>query len=60
MFNQRPKGLYTYFTEMWKECPICMRGILSTFMTASILEGGLQFDNVSASAIYGVYSACVY
>ena len=37
-----------------------MRGILVLFMTASILEGGLQIDNVSASAIYGIYSACVY
>ena len=37
-----------------------MRGILVLFMTASILDGGLQFDNVSASAIYGIYSACVY
>ena len=62
MFNQHPKGLYTlFFTEMWERMSYYgMRGILVLFMTASILEGGLQFDNVSASAIYGIYSACVY
>ncbi len=62
MFNQHPKGLYTlFFTEMWERMSYYgMRGILVLFMTASILEGGLQIDNVSASAIYGIYSACVY
>ena len=62
MFNQHPKGLYTlFFTEMWERMSYYgMRGILVLFMTASILDGGLQFDNVSASAIYGIYSACVY
>ena len=62
MFNQHPKGLYTlFFTEMWERMSYYgMRGILVLFMTASILEGGLQFNNVSASAIYGIYSACVY
>ena len=54
MFNQHPKGLYTlFFTEMWERMSYYgMRGILVLFMTASILDGGLQFDNVSASAIY--------
>ena len=62
MFKEHPKGLYTlFFTEMWERMSYYgMRGILVLFMTASILEGGLQFDNVSASAIYGIYSACVY
>ena len=57
-----PKGLRTlFFTEMWERMSYYgMRGILVLFMTASILEGGLQIDNVSASAIYGIYSACVY
>ena len=62
MFTQHPKGLYTlFFTEMWERMSYYgMRGILVLFMTASILEGGLEIDNVSASAIYGIYSACVY
>lgn len=29
-------------------------------MTASLSNGGLNFDNVSASAIYGIYAAAVY
>ena len=37
-----------------------MRGILVLFMTASILDGGLDFSNASASAIYGIYAASVY
>jgi len=62
MFKEHPRGLYTlFFTEMWERMSYYgMRGILVLFMTASILEGGLEIDNVSASAIYGIYSACVY
>ena len=37
-----------------------MRGILVLFMTASIVDGGLNFTNASASAIYGIYAASVY
>ena len=37
-----------------------MRGILVLFMTASISNGGLDFSNASASAIYGIYAAAVY
>ena len=37
-----------------------MRGILVLFMTASITNGGLEFSNASASAIYGIYAAAVY
>ena len=61
-FFGHPIGLRTlFFTEMWERMSYYgMRGILVLFMTASILDGGLQFDNVSASAIYGIYSACVY
>ena len=29
-------------------------------MTASITNGGLDFSNASASAIYGIYAAAVY
>ena len=62
MFKEHPKGLYTlFFTEMWERMSYSgMRGILVLFMTATILEGGLEIDAVSASAIYGIYSACVY
>ena len=62
MYNEHPKGLKTlFFTEMWERMSYYgMRGILVLFMTASILDGGLDFNNVSASAIYGIYAASVY
>jgi POT family proton-dependent oligopeptide transporter len=59
---KHPKGLKTlFFTEMWERMSYYgMRGILVLFMTASIQDGGLDFDNASASAIYGIYAALVY
>ena len=56
------KGLRTlFFTEMWERMSFYgMRGILVLFMTASLLEGGLEIDPVSASAVYGIYSSSVY
>ncbi len=60
--NKHPLGLRTlFFTEMWERMSYYgMRGILVLFMTASITSGGLNFDNASASAIYGIYAAAVY
>ena len=60
--NQHPPGLRTlFFTEMWERMSFYgMRGILVLFMTATISEGGLNFNNISASAIYGIYAASVY
>ena len=50
-----------FFTEMWERMSYYgMRGILVLFMTASISNGGLDFNNASASAIYGIYAAAVY
>ena len=59
---RHPSGLQTlFFTEMWERMSYYgMRGILVLFMTASLSNGGLDFDNVSASAIYGIYAAAVY
>ena len=59
---KHPAGLKTlFFTEMWERMSYYgMRGILVLFMTASIMEGGLDFNNASASAIYGIYAASVY
>ena len=59
---KHPAGLKTlFFTEMWERMSYYgMRGILVLFMTASIIEGGLDFNNASASAIYGIYAASVY
>ena len=60
--NNHPVGLKTlFFTEMWERMSYYgMRGILVLFMTASITNGGLDFNNASASAIYGIYAAAVY
>ena len=56
---KHPAGLKTlFFTEMWERMSYYgMRGILVLFMTASIADGGLDFSNISASAIYGIYAA---
>ena len=60
--TKHPIGLKTlFFTEMWERMSYYgMRGILVLFMTASITNGGLDFSNASASAIYGIYAAAVY
>ena len=60
--SNHPPGLTTLFlTEMWERMSFYgMRGILVLFMTASLIEGGLEIDAVSASAIYGIYSSSVY
>ena len=60
--SNHPTGLRVlFFTEMWERMSYYgMRGILVLFMTASISNGGLDFNNASASAIYGIYAAAVY
>lgn len=57
-----PRGLSTlFFTEMWERFSYYgMRALLVLFMTASIADGGLGFDDVSATAVYGLYTAAVY
>ena len=62
MLSDHPKGLKTLFlTEMWERMSFYgMRGILVLFMTASLINGGLNIDSVSASATYGIYTAGVY
>tara|TARA_B100001996_G_scaffold381605_1_gene371377 strand:- start:3247 stop:4704 length:1458 start_codon:yes stop_codon:yes gene_type:complete len=62
IFSNHPKGLTTLFlTEMWERMSYYgMRGILILFMIASYENGGLNFDNISASAIYGIYASSVY
>ena len=57
-----PRGLYTlFFTEMWERMSYYgMRALLVLFMTAAVEKGGLAFDDVTATAIYGLYTASVY
>ena len=57
-----PKGLYLlFFTEMWERFSYYgMRGILILYLTKTFLEGGLAFDEGTASLIYGWFTGFVY
>ena len=57
-----PRGLSTlFFTEMWERFSYYgMRAILVLFMTAGVATGGMGLDDVTATAIYGLYTAGVY
>jgi POT family proton-dependent oligopeptide transporter len=57
-----PAGLTTLFlTELWERFSYYgMRAILVLFMVAPIAEGGLGFDTVRASSLYGTYTMAVY
>lgn len=57
-----PRGLATlFFTEMWERFSFYgMRALLVLFMVAAIDRGGMGFDDVTATAIYGLYMAGVY
>jgi POT family proton-dependent oligopeptide transporter len=57
-----PRGLATlFFTEMWERFSYYgMRAILILFMVDQMQNGGLQIDDVTATAIYGIYTAAVY
>ncbi len=57
-----PKGLMTlFFTEMWERFSYYgMRALLILFMTKTIVDGGLGFDDPTAGAVYGLYTMGVY
>ncbi len=57
-----PRGLATlFFTEMWERLSYYgMRAILILFMVDLMQNGGLQIDDLTATAIYGIYTAAVY
>src|ERR671911_615180 len=57
-----PRGLSTlFFTEMWERFSYYgMRAILVLFMTSAVTTGGMGLDDVTATAIYGIYTAAVY
>ena len=58
----QPRGLSTlFFTEMWERFSYYgMRGLLILFMTASVADGGLEFDVAKAGAVYALYTSLVY
>src|SRR5262245_52384117 len=58
----QPRGLSTlFFTEMWERFSYYgIRPLLVLFMSAALADGGFGFDRGEASAIVGIYAACVY
>ncbi len=61
-FFGHPSGLATlFFTEMWERFSYYgIRPLLVLFMTAALMDGGFGFEREQASAIVGIYAACVY
>ncbi|MHB1222951.1 MAG: peptide MFS transporter [Gemmatimonadaceae bacterium] len=61
-FFGHPKGLATLFvTEMWERFSYYgLRPLLILFMAAALADGGFGFERDQASAIVGIYGACVY
>ncbi len=61
-FFGHPVGLRTLFlTEMWERFSYYgLRPLLVLFMSAALIDGGFGFDRGQASAIVGIYGACVY
>jgi POT family proton-dependent oligopeptide transporter len=60
--NGHPKQLYIlFFTEMWERFSYYgMRALLVLYLTASILDGGLGWENEDAAMLYGWYTGLVY
>lgn len=58
----QPSGLTTlFFTEFWERFSYYgMRAILVLYMAAPVEQGGLGFDTVKATSIYGTYTMSVY
>ncbi|MBL0937309.1 MAG: peptide MFS transporter [Gemmatimonadaceae bacterium] len=61
-FFGHPKGLGLLFaTEMWERFSYYgLRPLLILFMSAALAQGGFGFERTQASAIVGIYAACVY
>src|SRR6266850_6066996 len=61
-FFGHPRGLSTlFFTEMWERFSYYgMRALLTLYMTKSLAEGGLGFDEKYAGIIYATYVSSVW
>jgi len=61
-FFGHPVGLRTLFlTEMWERFSYYgLRPLLVLFMSAALIDGGFELNRGQASAIVGIYAACVY
>ena len=50
-----------FFTEMWERFSYySIRPLLVLFMVATVSSGGFGFDEVTASAIYGIFAGSLY
>ncbi|BDZ43032.1 peptide ABC transporter permease [Paraoerskovia sediminicola] len=61
-FFGHPRGLMTLFTtEMWERFSYYgMRAILLYYLTDTVLNGGLGFDEVTGEAFVAIYGTSVY
>lgn len=62
LLPQQPAGLSTlFFAELWERFSYYgMRALLTLFMVAPAVEGGLGFSDQSAAVLYGNYTMAVY
>jgi POT family proton-dependent oligopeptide transporter len=62
MLGGHPRALSTlFFTEMWERFTFYgMRALLVLFLVDAIESGGYGFDDRTATAIYGLYTAAVF
>ena len=60
--RSHPRGLYAlFFTEMWERFSFyCMLSVLTLYMNAPVVDGGLGFSSDRSTQIYGLYIAFVY
>lgn len=60
--NSHPPGLYLlFFTEMWERFSYYgMRGLLTLYLSKTIMEGGMGFTKADATLIYGWFTGLVY
>ena len=61
-FFGHPRALATlFFTEMWERFTFYgMRALLVLFLVDAVANGGYGFDDKTATAIYGLYTAAVF
>src|SRR4030095_9069986 len=57
-----PAGLTTlFFTEMWERFSYYgMRALLTLYMVAAVEQGGLGFQDATATSIYGTYTMAAF
>ena len=60
--RQHPRGLILlFFTEMWERFSYYgMRGLLTLYLSKTVMEGGMGFDKADATLIYGWFTGLVY